>query len=833
MPSSKKTRRSGGDPPGGRSGARGQAAAGGGEDPGAGREERAKVGEEAHSRPLGPRGASGSHRRDWWILGLILLLGAAFRLSYLRELEREPIFSAPIADAAFHDYWARALVTGDWTPPEGEPDPRIREVPFLRPPGYPYFLAFLYLLTGSSVDGARIAQMLLGLLSCVLAYFLGRSLFRSSIGLILAAFCAFYWAFPYYEGQLHAPALTIVLSFAFLLLLRRWSGGGSLVLLALAGVIIGWIALVRAETLLFVPVAAGWVYWMGRREAAGAERARSPRPLMSAIVLLAGSILAVAPATVRNLVAAHELVLVSANGPINLYIGNNETADGVTTRIPELPEMTGSAGWSCFSYDSIVSALSQETGRKLNYTQASAVFARKAREYIFSHPGRFLALTLKRAALFWGPEEVANNEAISFEKKNSRTLRFNPGFPVVLALSLGGLALLLRDRRGRRPGRGGKAENEGPGPFLVLVGLYILTCFAALLPFIAASRFRAPLIPFIFLFGAYGIWRFSRMIRLRQWQAAGISVVVAAALVFLCSLSLAGVRTDPAWWHTDRALALARHGRPEEAVEELKAALAANPGFVDAHVKLAAILADQGRAAEAVPHLQDVLRHRPDRLDVRLQLGTLLLRQGRTADALRELREVARRQPELDEAQFALGRALLESGENDAAAAAFTRVLALSPDEPAALVNRGTALVRGGDPAKAVPDFQRALQLKPDLAEAYFGLGEAQSALGDQEKAARSYQEAIRLDPHAVEPLINTGNTWANRREWDQAITWYRRALQADPNNVTALYNLAGSLASKGQTAEAIRQVERLLQIDPRHPQALRILSTLRPAPPR
>ncbi|MHC4610925.1 MAG: hypothetical protein ACYS7M_11330, partial [Planctomycetota bacterium] len=97
-----------------------------------------------------PSGRPG--RRRWLsgetaALGVILLVALLLRCSYLGELVDAPDFSHPIIDAAFHDYWARGLATGDWTPPDETPDPQISTSPYFRPPGYPLFLALVYLLT--------------------------------------------------------------------------------------------------------------------------------------------------------------------------------------------------------------------------------------------------------------------------------------------------------------------------------------------------------------------------------------------------------------------------------------------------------------------------------------------------------------------------------------------------------------------------------------------------------------------------------------------------------------------------------------------------------------
>src|SRR5262245_13957330 len=103
-------------------------------------------------------------------LAAILLVGPVLRAPYLRRIVHLPDFQSPLADPAFHDYWARGLWSGEWAPPVGESDPRIRETPFQRPPGYPYFLAGVYALTGGSYTGARVVQMAWGLLNVILAF---------------------------------------------------------------------------------------------------------------------------------------------------------------------------------------------------------------------------------------------------------------------------------------------------------------------------------------------------------------------------------------------------------------------------------------------------------------------------------------------------------------------------------------------------------------------------------------------------------------------------------------------------------------------------------------
>ena len=97
--------------------------------------------------------------------------------------------------------------------------------------------------------------------------------------------------------------------------------------------------------------------------------------------------LALIPEVVRNAVVANDFVLISSNGAINLYIGNNEKADGTSARIPDLQELTGINKWSWFLYDRIVEGVSRHEGRPMKYSEVSAWFSRRALDHITSHPG--------------------------------------------------------------------------------------------------------------------------------------------------------------------------------------------------------------------------------------------------------------------------------------------------------------------------------------------------------------------------------------------------------------------------------------------------------------
>ncbi|MBM3286341.1 MAG: tetratricopeptide repeat protein [Candidatus Eisenbacteria bacterium] len=683
--------------------------------------------------------------RTGLILGGILLAGLLLRLAYLSDLRQAPDFEHPIKDAGFHDYWARALATGDWTPPASHEDPRLGEVPFLRPPGYPYFLALIYKTFGLSYFFPRLAQILLGLLNCFLAFLLGRALFGRAVGLIASAFAAGYWVLIFFEGELEAPTLIVTLALLLVWLAYRWWTRPSRGRAILSGLTLGLLSLTLPNALAFIPVLALWMLWAGR------DLVR-PRQIYGHLaIFLLGVVLGIAPATIRNAVVAGDFVPIASNGAVNLYIGNNETSDGTTATIPNMQELTGLNRWNWFLYDRIARGVSREAGRPLKYSGVSAYFNRKALDYIASHPARFVELCLKRAALFWGPAEIANNKALGLEKTKYPILRWSPGFPFVLSLSLLGLLLVALERRGSR-GLGAKrsAETVRAFPLLVLIIFLVLILFLSFLPFLAAGRFRVPVLPFLFLFAAYALHRLWQLLRSRSWGRAGAVLGSGVALYLLCNVQIVPYQSNPAWWFVDQASGLEVSGDLQGALQACRDALEEDPGYVDARVKLASLLARLGRPEEAIREYEEILRHRPDYVDVRVRRASLLIDRGQAARATPELEEIAAAHPEMSAAHLQLGCAFTRLRRYEEAERELRRAIELEPRDAVEHSYLAMVLAARGAHEEAIAHGRAALGLKPGVKEVHFNLGTSLRALGRQEEAAAEYREALHIDPNYV-----------------------------------------------------------------------------------
>lgn len=724
-------------------------------------------------------------------LPLILLFGLVLRAGYLAELRTTPDFAAPLADAAFHDYWAKALISGDWTGPDGV-DPGVRNAPYLRPPGYPYFLATIYQLCGGpNYVAVRVVQMGLGLASCVLAYSLARRMFGFAAGCGAGLLLAWNWAFVYYEGELQEPAILVFLTLAVLRVLQGWLTKRAAWKLWVAGALLGLNALFRPNILLVCPFIAGWVVWVLWKH--GAAR----RLFAQVGALTAGALLLVLPATIRNLVVAHEFVLISCNGAVNFYIGNNERADGWAARIPDLKELTGADTWSWFLYPKIVRGVEKQLGRAAGYSDVSSYFNRRAWEFIRANPGRALSLAFKRAALFWGPLEVANNKEVHFERWYSAWLRWMPGFPLVASLAALGLILLLLDRRARPVAAKAAAPPAHRPEMLALLLPYILVYFGSFVPFLAAERFRVTVTAVLAILGGHAVQRIAGWIGVADWRRTGCALAGAAALFGVFQLRLTDYEPQLAGYLVARGDAYATRKDWPAAAREYRRCVEAKPTFLGARDALAGALIELKRPGDALAVYQERLAFQPRDTETLDRIGQLQIQLNQLPDAERTYRAALEADP-----KFTVG-----------------------------YLNLGYTLNQLQHYADAAEVYRRALAIAPAAAEAQYGLGIALAALHQDAEAETAYRAAIAANPKYVEALVNLGALRAARRDPDGAIALYRRALEIEPGRFEALYLLSAALYAKGDRQAALDAIRQALQVQPDSPQAQAALHALEAAP--
>lgn len=556
-----------------------------------------------------------AQRREWIALAIILALSALPRIVYLRHFLDDRAMLVPVVDAVFHDYWARALVTGDWFPGLEWRNPLIPDHPFLRPPGYPYFLALIYAATRCGQLAVIVVQMAMGLLNAALAWRLGRWLFGRAAGLIAAAMMGFYWLLIYFESEMLDATLTITLALIAASVFRRWLARPRGATAFLAGAAIGVLALVRANFLPLAVVTAALV-----------AIARGRKALAHAALILLGAAAAIAPATIRNMaVDDGEFVLISANGGMNLYIGNNPQADVETPALPGAYELLGQTSWSQFDYLAIVRGVERKVGRRIGYAGASRYFTGLTIDYVREHPGQAFSRMARRAARMFGPVEYSNNKMIALERADSPLLRRMPGnFTAIFVLALAGVLQWAAAPRPRTPNK---------RLFVAFALALIAVLCVSYLPFILEARFRVPIVPFLVLFASACVANLAALAARRRFAPVAGWIAFMAALYGLLAWPASDYKPDRGYWHLLRATQYQAAGDMDRYRDELEKSFAVDNRRYIVAFELGRERARRGDVQGGLDLLGWAVRLRPASVEAHVALGTALLDAGRLAEA--------------------------------------------------------------------------------------------------------------------------------------------------------------------------------------------------------
>lgn len=353
-----------------------------------------------------------------------------------------------------------------------------------RPPGYPYWLAGIYAVSGNDMTVARVVGVILGVLTVLLIWLIARRVAGDRIARFTAAIAALAPSLAWVSGGLVAETLYIPLMLGSVLVVLRFRDSPSTRLALIAGFLIGASTLTRTNGLiLFLPIALG--VWQARR--------RWP----DVALLTAGLIVALAPWTIRN------LVVLDAFAPLGTQTGI--TLVGVFNH-----NATASAYFGIFRPpDKIATtrALVRQPG--INEAELDARSRRIAIDFALDHPGYIRGLLTRHAQQLFeirGVRITSSNSQremaipVGFARKISRG-----GFLLLLALSVAG-AIIGRSIWWRR-------EHL----WLWLVPIMLLVSVILL---VGGPRYRLPIDPFLSLLAAGAIPALLRVSRGRRAPAA-------------------------------------------------------------------------------------------------------------------------------------------------------------------------------------------------------------------------------------------------------------------------------------------------------------------------
>lgn len=334
------------------------------------------------------------------------------------------------------------------------------------PPFYPFVLAgMMSVFPNNTLLATRLLQALVSAISCLLVYKIGKWLFsREEVGLLAALGAAIYP--PFIGGVVGINTVTFdtfFLALATYFLLRREStpkGKNE----TWAGCSLGLAALTRVTALAILPTTFVWLSLRAQnhiwREAV--------KPFVS--LLLAISLI-ILPWTLRNYLVHRELILISTNGGLNFWIGNNEKATGE------------------YIFPSALDSDLFTQSASLSEVQRDRLYYKTAVNFIREHPWKYMELLAQKTLYFWlfRPNIGANypnaGEALDMAK-SLYILSF------VLLLPGGVLGIILSLSQWRK---------------LFLIYGLLASQMATHILYFSGTRFRTPVDPYLIIFASFTI----------------------------------------------------------------------------------------------------------------------------------------------------------------------------------------------------------------------------------------------------------------------------------------------------------------------------------------
>jgi tetratricopeptide (TPR) repeat protein len=250
-------------------------------------------------------------------------------------------------------------------------------------------------------------------------------------------------------------------------------------------------------------------------------------------------------------------------------------------------------------------------------------------------------------------------------------------------------------------------------------------------------------------------------------------------------------------------------GKPAEAEQDFRMALAADPHSAEALLGLGMSLLRENKPQAAGGALEQAIAADPDIRGARMFLGILDYQQ-KDFDGARALLEAeSTLQPNNAEVLTWIGMVDLAAGHPQQATVPLDRALALEPRDLTVLYYDGRAHTLSAQVA-----YQKLFELGPDSWQMHRAMGDIDSQSKQPEKALAEYQAALEKQPNDPDLYLEIGDEEQRLSRFEAAAKAYERVLRIHPGDAAALYNL-GKIDV--QTGDAKQGVALLQQAEEAH----------------
>ena len=527
---------------------------------------------------------------------LLFILALAARVSYLGVALRDPTYSTPVIDSETYVDDALRLLEGRG----------FKDAPFWQGPLYPVFLALPFSMASGSIAVAGFFQSILGALGCLLTYSLAEKLLPRNYALATGVLQALYPLSVFFDLEILAAVLQgpLLVGGVHLLLARQQRGQLKAWRPFASGLLMGFSSLAVPSSL--VPGALLVIWCLLSPGSVGSPRSWSKGAKNAALFLL-GLFLTLFPVSLRNRIHGHEWCLISSNGGINFYIGNNEHSLLHQSIRPGIE-------WQILMRAPLSEGLTSPM-------EKNSFFYRKALQWWREHPMDATKWTLTKLFLSLHSREILRNRNFYETAKKVPWLQLPPRpFAFLFALAFMGAW------------SGVKRRNLHVGLCAAMASSVL---FVGIL-FFPTARYRAGSLPFSFILAAFGVKEFISITSRKNWCEAILWGLACLSLLLFSLLS----HPFPSNQSLNRSLyneayVLTVRKQYLKASELFRRCIEQGIGGVDAWNELAVCEAAIGNREEAERLWRLVTRLEPGAFEAYYNLGLSLQERGKYKAALK------------------------------------------------------------------------------------------------------------------------------------------------------------------------------------------------------
>jgi tetratricopeptide (TPR) repeat protein len=258
-------------------------------------------------------------------------------------------------------------------------------------------------------------------------------------------------------------------------------------------------------------------------------------------------------------------------------------------------------------------------------------------------------------------------------------------------------------------------------------------------------------------------------------------------------------------------------GSFEKVVGILQSVLKQDSNVIDAWFMLGNVNAAHGKPQQAIDYFKKALALKPDDEMAVVNMANAYRNMGRDEEALVGYRRFLQLDPNNAQVRYEMAQILIDRGEFDEASSALRRALELEPKMAAAQNALGVIAFRRGDVALAQQEIQKALQQKPDVRLAHFNLALIAEERRDWATAIAEYEKELTDHPYSFKAAFNLGKLYEQLGEREKQEQAYRRAIEANASFAEGYFYLAKLYLDRGTNfGEAVSLARKGLEINPR-----------------